>query len=511
MSSQVPRLPSRTQLFIALHGPGTLLLVAFAGFLGLGLPSGSTKLMTAGQSYLALCYGFSAIWTTAWLRSVNARARRLEVQLAAGASLSELRQRDVERLLTLYRPGFWTIFGLWYSLTLLAVPWLAWLGIPPDRTVGFGVLVGLGLGTVCAVLVYYSLYVLTSAHIAPVLLVAGSLRGLEGLSRTQTWLHIGRLILATGVGLPAIGIGMWALGTKDLLVLGYLVVLLAAITAYAVRGVVSAIARPAGHLHNQMARVRSGDLEARARIDNLDTFGQLASDFNEMVEGLRQREHLKNTFGRYVTQQIADEILGGRVTLGGERRTATVLFADIRGFTSMSERLSPEDVVRFLNEYLELMVACVLDHGGVLDKFIGDAVMAVFGTPISKGSAKLDAEAAVSCAVAMCAKLDELNQRRGTRGEPPLEIGIGLSTGELVAGNIGSPLRMEYTVIGDTVNLSSRLEGMTKQLGARIALSQTTAELVREAFPVEPRDRMEVRGRQRSEDVFVLAKRASAA
>ncbi|MFZ9886960.1 MAG: adenylate/guanylate cyclase domain-containing protein [Myxococcota bacterium] len=498
-------------MFLTLHGPGGILLLAFAGFLAFGLPDGFTALRKTGQSYLALCYAFSTVWTTTWLLNVSAVARRVEGQLAQNVGLSALRPRDVERLLTLYRPAFWTIFGLWFTLALLSVPWLATFDIPIDRTMGFGVLVGLGLGTVCAVLVYYSFYLLTSAHIAPVLLASGSLRGLEGLRRTKTWRHIGRLIVATGVGLPAVGVGMWALGTKDLIVLLYMAVLLVAIIAYAVRGVVNAIARPAGHLHDQMERVRNGDLEAKARIDNLDTFGQLASDFNEMVEGLRQREHLKDTFGRYVTKQIADEILGGRIALGGERRTATVLFSDIRGFTSLSEQLSPEEVVQLLNEYLEHMVACVFEHGGVLDKFIGDAVMAVFGAPRSKGSVAADAGAAVACAVAMSTRLDELNQQRRLRGEPPLEIGIGVSTGELVAGNIGSPLRMEYTVIGDTVNLSSRLEGMTKQLGTRIALSEATAHLVRDRYAVEPKERMAVRGRSRTEEVYVMADRSTAA
>ena len=222
-----------------------------------------------------------------------------------------------------------------------------------------------------------------------------------------------------------------------------------------------------------------------------------------MVLGLRQREVIRETFGRYVTQQIAEEILSGRVELGGERREATVLFADIRGFTRMSENLSPEEVIAFLNDYLGHMVTCVLDNGGVLDKFIGDAVMALFGVPVSRGPQE-EARAALRCALEMSQRLEEINVARLAEGKTPIDIGIGVHSGELIAGNIGAPQRMEYTVVGDTVNVCSRIEGLTKRLGKRILLSDATAELAGDGFELEELDTLPVKGRQRPVRLFTL-------
>ncbi|HEY1099914.1 MAG TPA: adenylate/guanylate cyclase domain-containing protein, partial [Myxococcota bacterium] len=182
-----------------------------------------------------------------------------------------------------------------------------------------------------------------------------------------------------------------------------------------------------------------------------------------------------------------------------------VLFSDIRGFTSMSEQLAPAEVVAFLNEYLTAMVDCVIEHGGVLDKFIGDAVLAVFGVPVGTGSVAGDARAAIACAVAMGQRLDEMNARRRERGQPAIAIGIGVHTGELVAGNIGSPKRMQYTVIGDTVNVGSRLESLTKEHRRRILLSAATAALLGDSIALEEVGTVAVRGRREPLLIFGLA------
>jgi adenylate cyclase len=281
------------------------------------------------------------------------------------------------------------------------------------------------------------------------------------------------------------------------------------VTVAQVGGTLASISRPVGHLRDRMNDVGAGQLDVQARIDGLDTFGELSSSFNHMVDGLKQRELLKETFGRYVTQQVADEILAGRVRLGGERRTATVLFSDIRGFTTLSEQLTPEEVVAFLNEFLEMMVDCVLEHGGVLDKFIGDAVLAVFGVPVSRGSVEADARAAVACARAMGERLAVLNEARVAAGKAPIRIGIGVHTGELVAGNIGSPRRMQYTVIGDTVNVGSRLESLTKDHHRRTLLSGATAGLVGDSVPLVALGTATVRGRQEPLALFGLKDEAA--
>jgi class 3 adenylate cyclase len=333
--------------------------------------------------------------------------------------------------------------------------------------------------------------------ITPVLLPHGRLDHLGDAPLTPTWMHLMGLTATLGIAWPTLGVVVMKFGPElrpsAALVMFALYLLL---SAHQCIGILSSIARPIGHLRDRMIEVGSGVLLTQARIDGLDTFGRLASEFNRMVDGLRQRDLLKETFGRYVTTQVADEILAGRVALGGERRTATVLFSDIRGFTAISEQLPPEDVVSFLNEYLTMMVDCVAEHGGVLDKFIGDAVLAVFGVPVGSGSVQQDAIAAVACAQAMGGRLEELNARRAARGASAIRIGIGLHTGALVAGNIGSPKRMQYTVIGDTVNVGARLESLTKEHGRRILLSGSTASLVSGVLTLQPLGTVSVRGRQ---------------
>jgi class 3 adenylate cyclase len=178
--------------------------------------------------------------------------------------------------------------------------------------------------------------------------------------------------------------------------------------------------------------------------------------------------------------------------LGGEEQEATVLFADIRGFTTIAEGLAPADVVALLNEYFQEMVDEIFRWEGILDKFIGDGICAVFGPPLAGGDA---ARRAVQCAQGMLRRLEGLNRARASRGEAALRIGIGVHTGRLIAGNVGSPVRMEYTHIGDTVNTASRLEGLTKDLGSPIVLSEATALRAGEDLSLRDLGPVAVRGK----------------
>jgi class 3 adenylate cyclase len=207
-----------------------------------------------------------------------------------------------------------------------------------------------------------------------------------------------------------------------------------------------------------------------------------------------RRMQERDAFARFLPGPAVDRLTRdpSALELGGEEHEATVLFADIRGFTTLSESLHPTEVVRLLNEYFQEMVEEIFAWEGILDKFIGDGICAVFGPPLAGEDA---ARRAIRCAIGMQHRLERLNERRKVRGEPPLKIGIGLHTGPLVAGNVGSPLRMEYTHIGDTVNTASRLEGLTKELGAPIIASESTASFARDDTDLRDLGLVAVRGK----------------
>jgi adenylate cyclase len=224
-----------------------------------------------------------------------------------------------------------------------------------------------------------------------------------------------------------------------------------------------------------------------------DELEDLAAGFNTMVDGLRERDKLKTTMGKYMTASVMDHLLSGKVHLGGETLTVTILFSDIRSFTTISEKMKAQELVLLLNEYFTEMVGTVMDAGGVVDKYIGDAVMAVFGAPVPKSE---DAVNAVTAAVRMRQALKKLNVSLAARGLQTLRTGIGIHTGEVVAGNIGSERRMEYTVIGDAVNLASRLESNTKELGANVLISEDTWNLVKHAIEARPVREITVKGRK---------------
>jgi adenylate cyclase len=246
-------------------------------------------------------------------------------------------------------------------------------------------------------------------------------------------------------------------------------------------------------LSDAVGRLARDDYVKLEPVESGDEFETLAKAFNTMVEGLHERDKLRTTFGKYMTASVMDHLLAGAVQLGGEAITATILFADIRGFTAISEHMDARALVSLLNEYFTDMVDVVIQEDGVVDKYIGDAIMVVFGPPVTKPN---DALRAVRAAVGMGRALARLNERLAKRGMKPIATGIGVHTGEVVAGNIGSERRMEYTVIGDAVNVASRLETATKELAVPILVSSDTYELVKDAVDARPVGKVAAKGRE---------------
>jgi adenylate cyclase len=194
----------------------------------------------------------------------------------------------------------------------------------------------------------------------------------------------------------------------------------------------------------------------------------------------------------------------GELALGGETKRVTVFFSDIRSFPAISEKLEPAEVVEFLNDYMTRMVDCVDKTGGVVDKFIGDAVMAVWGAPLSAGSPARDAFNCVKAALMMRSALHQFNQDRGGEKNPVIRIGCGINTGDVVAGQIGSSRRMEYTVIGDAVNLASRTEALNKPLGTDILITENTHALIGKYLVTEEMPAITVKGKEKPVRMFAV-------
>jgi adenylate cyclase len=264
------------------------------------------------------------------------------------------------------------------------------------------------------------------------------------------------------------------------------------------------IRRPLAGLVRFVARVRGGDLTSRTQIAGRDEIGELAGALDEMVQGLQERDRIKEVFGRYVTTQISEEVLKGEVSLGGQRRRVTILLSDIRNFTTMSERMAPEEVVSFLNDYFSEMVDAVFEHGGVLDKFIGDGMLAVFG---SLDEATDHARRAVRAALRMKVLLAKLNGERAAAGRPPISIGIGIHTDDVIVGNIGSRRRLEYTVIGDGVNTCSRVEALNKEFGTTILITETTQAEAGDEFECRLMPETALRGKTKALRVYEVVSR----
>ncbi len=258
---------------------------------------------------------------------------------------------------------------------------------------------------------------------------------------------------------------------------------------------------PIKRLMRAAIQIRDGDFSVQVKPSSADEIGRLSETFNTMTRGLAERDKIKSAFGKFVNKEVAERVLSGDIQLGGESREAAIFFSDIRSFTAISEQLTPHEVVSFLNEYLTSMVECVNRTNGVVDKFIGDAIMAIWGIPESRGN---DTENAVNAALFMRTALALYNRGRGSANKPVIQIGCGINTGEVIAGQIGSPERMEYTCIGDAVNLASRIESLNKLFKTDILISEHSYSLVRRIFRAEPMKQIKIKGKENPQQIYAI-------
>ena len=273
------------------------------------------------------------------------------------------------------------------------------------------------------------------------------------------------------------------------------------------------ITRPVRRLLDGTRAVEAGKLDGSIDVTTRDEIGQLTTAFNNMVEQLRHKERLRETFGRYVDPRVVEGLIDPKslAASSGERRVMTVLFCDMKGFTSLSEGMTPQGLVKVMNHYLSTMSGPIRSHRGIIDKYIGDAIMAYWGPPFTEDSeqARLACLAAVEMADRGTALRTDLPELIGVRTVPSdCEVRIGIATGEVLVGSIGSEFMMSYTVMGDAVNLASRLENANKLYGSHSLASEATILAAGDAVEAREVDRLIVVGQTHPETVFEIIARA---
>ncbi|MFC1820232.1 adenylate/guanylate cyclase domain-containing protein [Thermodesulfobacteriota bacterium] len=261
----------------------------------------------------------------------------------------------------------------------------------------------------------------------------------------------------------------------------------------------NSILHPIGEILGVIERVKSGDFNRRIRVVSNDEIGELGDAGNDMIRELAERERIKETFGKYVTPEIRDQILAGEIPLDGELRVATLLFSDLRNFTSYVEENPPKEVIRGMRAYFTAMQKAVRNQKGLVLQYVGDEIEAVFGVPLRY---KDHADKALHAALEMRNNLEELNRIRQAHGKPPFRHGIGIYTGTVLAGNTGSDDRLSYTLIGNAVNLASRIQELTKTIKCDILASEETVKNLESSFHMKKEEPLEVKGYSASITVY---------
>ena len=274
------------------------------------------------------------------------------------------------------------------------------------------------------------------------------------------------------------------------------------------------ITRPVKLLLEGTRQVEAGHLDRSIEVSTGDEIGQLSAAFNRMVEQLRHKERIRETFGRYIDPRVVEGLISQPklAAAEGQRRIMTVLFCDMKGFTTLSEGMTPQGLVKVMNRYLSTMSEPIRRHGGVIDKYIGDAIMAYWGPPFveDRDEGQFACLAAIEMIKRVGSLREEVTELLGVRVIPTeCDIRIGIATGEALVGSIGSEIMMNYTVMGDTVNLAARLEAANKLYGSRSLIAETTVAKTNETIQFREIDRLMVFGQTQPQAVFELLSQSS--
>ena len=479
------RLRVRIQVLLTVLLVGTNLVGAAIVFIlaTLVIPSPAPEsdtllaLTIAVPVYVGVAIFVGSVWGTAG----GLRAHRWVFQERTPSEEERVAALGVPWFLTKIQAGLW--LGATVAFTALAVI------LQPDRALTTALTVGIASLVVGAIAYLFSEFALR-----PV-----AARALSGEERLRVrGLGVRRRMLlfwGLGTGAPVAGLVVVAILT---LTVGDISLTKLAIVVLVLGGVVlcfgllvtwlnaRAVVAPILAVRNAMQEVEGGNLDAEVQVYDGTELGQLQAGFNEMVRGLRDREHLRDLFGRHVGKDVAEAAALGDVELGGETRSVSVLFVDLIGSTSLASEREPGEVVELLNRFFAVVVEEVDRHSGLVNKFIGDAVLAIFGAPVELED---HAAEALAAARAMGKRLAE--------EVPELEAGIGVATGEAVAGNVGDESRFEYTVIGDAVNAAARLTELAKEVDGHVLAAWDSVEAAGEdeAGQWQRHDTVTLRGR----------------
>ncbi len=256
------------------------------------------------------------------------------------------------------------------------------------------------------------------------------------------------------------------------------------------------ISFPIETLVSAMDQVEQGNFKVRVPISKSNELSLLSSKFNDMLDGLEEKEKIKDEFGKYLSPEVAKEILNSKKNIWeGEEKEITILFTDIEGFTTLSEKLEAKEIVKLLNEYFTELVNIIKKNSGVVNKFIGDSILAIYNAPLNDIN---HAENAFQTAL----EISKLNENKKFSSDLIIKTRIGINTGKVIIGNLGSKERLEYTVIGDAVNVAQRLESMNKELSTTILISESTKNLIQEKIQFQIEKEIFVKGRKESIHVF---------